>query len=180
MNMDSPVVSCDVVAEYDEWHEQMGAGSGAPLRFPRYASVVEEFGSGLTGEVPEGGCGRGEFAHWLARTAPNIRVTGIDFSAKAIEIANRRTSATPASIQFLIGDAQSLKFPDNSFDWVVSGECMEHVPSPRATAAEIFRELKPGDRFCLTTENYLSGMLLEWVRCWLTKQPFNSGSGVQP
>jgi len=66
MNMDSPVVSRDVVAEYDEWHEQMGAGSGDPHRFPWYASVVEEFGSCLTGEVLEVGCGRGEFAHWLA------------------------------------------------------------------------------------------------------------------
>jgi ubiquinone/menaquinone biosynthesis C-methylase UbiE len=180
MRMDSPIVSRDVVAEYDKWHKEMGAGNGDPLRFPWYASVVEEFGSGLTGEVLEVGCGRGEFAHWLARTAPNVRVTGIDFSATAIEIANRRTSATPASVQFLVGDAQSLKFPDNSFDCVVSCECMEHVPRPRAMAAEIFRVLKPGGRFCLTTENYLNGMLLAWVRCWITKQPFNSGSGVQP
>jgi len=66
MNIDSPVVSRDVVAKYDEWHEQMGAGSGDPRRFPWYASVVEEFGSGLTGEVLEVGSGRGEFAHSLA------------------------------------------------------------------------------------------------------------------
>lgn len=105
MTMDSPVVSRDVVAEYDEWHEQMGAGIGDPLRFPWYASAVEELGSSLTGEVIEVGCGRGEFAHWLASTAPNIRVTGIDFSAKAIEIANRRTSAASASVQFFVGDA---------------------------------------------------------------------------
>ena len=148
MRMDSPIVSRDVVEEYDKWHKEMGAGSGDPLRFPWYASVVEEFGSGLTGEVLEVGCGRGEFAHWLARTAPNVRVTGIDFSPTAIEIANRRTSATPASVQFLVGDAQSLKFPDNSFDCVVSCECMVHVPRPRAMAAEIFRVLKPGGRFC--------------------------------
>ena len=138
MNMDSLAVSRDVVAEYDEWHEQMGAGSGDPLRFPWCASVVEEFGSGLTGEVLEVGCGRGEFAHWLARTAPNVCVTGIDFSATASEIANRRTSATPASVQFLVGDAQSLKFPDNSLDCVGSCECMEHIPSPRVMAAETF------------------------------------------
>ena len=74
------------------------------------------------------GYGRGEFAQWLASTAPNIRVAGIDFSATAIEIANRRTSATPASVQFLVGDAESLKFPDNSLDCSVSCECMEHVP----------------------------------------------------
>ena len=51
MNMDSPVVSRDVVAEYDECHEQMGAGSGDLLRFLWYASVFEEFGRDLTGEV---------------------------------------------------------------------------------------------------------------------------------
>jgi len=180
MNMDSRIVNRDVVGEYDAWHEQMYASSSDPLRFPWYASVVEEFGSDFTGEVLEVGCGRGEFAHWLASTAPNVRVTGIDFSAAAIAIANRRTLATPAPVQFLVGDAQSLRFPDNRFDWVVSCECMEHVPSPRAMAAEIFRVLKPGGRFCLTTENYLNGMLLAWVRSWITKQPFNSGSGVQP
>jgi SAM-dependent methyltransferase len=76
--------------------------------------------------------------------------------------------------------AQSLKFLDNNFDCVVSCEYMECVPSPRAMAAEIFRVLKPGGRFCLRTENYLNEMLLAWARCWITKQPFNSGSGVQP
>jgi hypothetical protein len=43
MNMDSPVVSRDFVAECNVWHEQMGADGGDPLRFPSYASVVEEF-----------------------------------------------------------------------------------------------------------------------------------------
>jgi ubiquinone/menaquinone biosynthesis C-methylase UbiE len=142
MRMDPPVVSREVAAEHDKWHKEMSAGSGDPLRFPWHASVVEEFGSGLTGEVLEVGCGRGEFALWLASAVPNVRVTGLDFSATAIEIANRRASATPASVQFLVGDAQSLKFPDNSFDCVVSCECMEHVPRPRAMAAEVFRVLK--------------------------------------
>ena len=44
----------------------------------------------------------------------------------------------------------------------------------------MFRVLKPGGRFCLTTENYLNGMLLAWLHCYLTSRPFNSGSGVQP
>jgi hypothetical protein len=35
---------------------------------------------------------------------------------------------------------------------------MEHVPSPRAMAAEIFRVLKPGGRFCLTTETLIPKM----------------------
>jgi hypothetical protein len=84
MNMDSPVVSRDVVAEYDEWHEQMGEDSGDPLRFPWYASVVEEFGTGLTGEALEVGCGRGNpLIGWLTplRTfALTLRFSGTTVS----------------------------------------------------------------------------------------------------
>src|SRR5262249_2255455 len=55
-----------------------------------------------------------------------------------------------------------------------------HVPEPKKMAHELFRVLKPGGRFCLTTENYLNGMLLAWGQSWLTGRPYNSGSGVQP
>jgi hypothetical protein len=47
-------------------------------------------------------------------------------------------------------------------------------------ALELARVLKPGGRFALTTENYLNGMLIGWLKAWLTRQPFNSGSGIQP
>ena len=57
---------------------------------------------------------------------------------------------------------------------------MEHLPQPQMMAREMFRVLKPGGKFCLTTENYLNGMLLAWLQSWITGHPFNSGSGVQP
>ena len=57
---------------------------------------------------------------------------------------------------------------------------MEHVPQPQMMAAEMSRVLKPGGKFCLTTENYLNGILLGWLQSWITGRPFNSGSGVQP
>jgi hypothetical protein len=47
-------------------------------------------------------------------------------------------------------------------------------------AQELYRVLKPGGHFCITTENYFNGMLLGWAKSWITGQPFNSGSGVQP
>ena len=95
-------------------------------------------------------------------------------------IARRRVANTSRPVHFMTGDAQSLAFADNAFDWIVSCECLEHVPQPQEMAAEMFRVLKPGGRFCLTTENYLNGMLLAWLKCYVTGRPFNSGSGVQP
>lgn len=170
----------EIASGYDEWHRRMGAGSGDPLRFPWYAAAAEGLGDKLTGDLLEVGCGRGEFAVWLAETSENVQITGVDFSSAAIEIAKQRTIPANATVRFSVGDAQRLAFPDNAFDWVVSCECMEHVPAPRAMAAEIFRVLKSGGKFCLTTENYFNGMLVAWLRCWATRQPFNSGSGVQP
>jgi hypothetical protein len=46
--------------------------------------------------------------------------------------------------------------------------------------SSISRCLKPGGHFIITTENYFNGMILAWIKSWFTKQPFNSGSGIQP
>jgi hypothetical protein len=46
-------------------------------------------------------------------------------------------------------------------------------------AKEVSRVLKPGGIFLITTENYFNGMILAWAKAWLTKTPFESGSGVQ-
>jgi len=32
----------------------------------------------------------------------------------------------------------------------------------------------------MTTKNYFNGMLPAWAKSWVTGQPFDSGSGVQP
>src|SRR6185503_8546543 len=82
--------------------------------------------------------------------------------------------------QFCVEDAQALSFESASFDFVVSCECMEHVPQPALMAREIARVLKPGGGFVITTENYFNGMILGWLNAWLRRQPFDSGSGVQP
>jgi hypothetical protein len=44
----------------------------------------------------------------------------------------------------------------------------------------VARCLKREGSFVITTENYFNGMILAWIKSWLSKQPFNSGSGVQP
>ena len=175
-------MTTSTVAAYDQWHEQMGANytDEDPLQFAWYSSAAEGLAGFLKGDILEVGCGRGEFARWIAGNYPNSGVTAVDFSQAAITIAQQRTAQIRNTPRFMVGDAQDLKLPDNTFDCVVSCECMEHVPNPQAMANEIYRVLKPGGRFCLTTENYLNGMLIAWLHSWITKRPFNSGSGVQP
>jgi ubiquinone/menaquinone biosynthesis C-methylase UbiE len=172
----------DQKVAYDQWHEQLSSSkeSSDPMAFPWYRAAFKGIEGNLKGDLLELGCGRGEFAIWLASAVPDLRVTGVDFSTSAITIARSRITNTSKAVRFLAADVQSVPFADNSFDWILSCECLEHLPEPQSMAREMFRVLKPGGRFCLTTENYLNGMLLAWLQCYITGRPFNSGSGVQP
>ena len=166
---------------YDIWH-QHHAGGESQIEEPHHPwhVTVSRLLPDLRGlRVLEIGCGRGDFAIWLANQSPGAEIIGVDFSDVAIATARRRAD-NGSRVTFQVGDSESLSFSDASFDYVISCECLEHVLYPRKMAAEMFRVLKPGGQFILTTENYFNGMILLWIKTWLTGAPFDSGSGVQP
>jgi 2-polyprenyl-3-methyl-5-hydroxy-6-metoxy-1,4-benzoquinol methylase len=174
--------SVDRLEQYNAWHERL-AETEKPeevLRDPWYATVARLLPDINGQRVLELGCGRGSFSIWLAGQYPQALITGVDFSEAAIETAARRASATNSTARFKIEDAENLSFADSSYDWVISCECMEHVPHPELMAREMGRVLRPGGQFILTTENYFNGMILQWLKTWATGAPFDSGSGVQP
>ena len=163
----------DMKSTYDAWHERLSAAekSREVCFQPWHQTVARRLPDLNEKAVLEVGCGRGDFAIWLAGKYPRAEIVAVDFSEKAIAIGKERAGAE---------DAQELRLDDKTFDWVISCECLEHVPDPRRMAGEIHRVLKPGGRFILTTENYFNGMVLAWLMAWLRKEPFDSGSGVQP
>jgi SAM-dependent methyltransferase len=73
-------------------------------------------------------------------------VTGIDFSSEMIEEARRRYP----SIDFQIGDAESLSFPDSSFDAAIMNFGMLHLGRPDRAAAEVCRVLRHNGRFAFS------------------------------
>jgi ubiquinone/menaquinone biosynthesis C-methylase UbiE len=166
---------------YDEWHSQRDrAQHGNPLSFAWYRSVFREISGYNPNRILEVGCGRGEFALFLSDKFGTAEITAVDFSEVAIASAQHAAARLNKKVNFICANAESLPFSDNEFDLVVSCECMEHVPSPRIMAVELSRVTQPGGKVCLTTENYLNGMLLARLQSWLTGRPFDSGSGVQP
>lgn len=72
---------------------------------------------------------------------------GLDFSSNLIEIARR---AVPQA-EFRQGDAQELPFEDDSFDAVVCGYGIIHLPDPEKGLREIHRVLKPGGTAAVST-----------------------------
>ena len=89
-------------------------------------------------------CGPGLLAAGaLERGAEAI---GLDFSVEAVDLAQR---LVPGG-RFQQGDAQALPFPAASFDAVLCGYGVMHLPEPAAALSEVLRVLRPGSRAALS------------------------------
>ncbi|HEX6016199.1 MAG TPA: class I SAM-dependent methyltransferase [Geminicoccaceae bacterium] len=90
---------------------------------------------------------------WAARLAAarGAKVVGVDIGADLIEAAKERARQADLEIEFEVGDAERLRFEDESFDVVVSTCGVMFASSPEAAAAEIARVSKRGGRVGLTT-----------------------------
>jgi len=69
-------------------------------------------------DVLDVACGTGNLAIPAARAG--ARVSGVDIAANLIEQARARAAAENLTIDFRVGDAEELPFPDASFDMVVT------------------------------------------------------------
>ena len=167
---------------YNEWHKELGAAQKKfeTLDHPWYQSVMKLLPDLNGKKVLEIGAGRGDFSIWLAQKYKTAEIIGTDFSHSAIEIAKSKIDESLPNLSFLVENAESLSFANESFDYIISCETMEHVFHPQAMANEMYRVLKTGAGFILTTENYFNAIYLMWIKTWITGKPFDSGSGVQP
>ena len=93
------------------------------------------------------GCGAGvPVTRWLADCG--LAVTGVDFSARQLELARRLVPAA----NFLRADMTDLDFPPESFDAVVAFYSIIHVPRAEhpALLEDVRRWLRPGGAFLAT------------------------------
>jgi SAM-dependent methyltransferase len=106
-----------------------------------YRSVIKRHGRNA--EVLECGCGTGGSARMLRNRAASI--VGIDISDEAVRLARERHAGIPGTAvrRFQRMDAESLDFPDGSFDLVCGTAVLHHLDLDRA-CAEIVRVLRPG------------------------------------
>jgi len=112
------------------------------------APPIEEFlrSHNVTGEVLLPGCGTGHDVRLLtARSDARARVTGLDLSATALDMARNHTPI--ADEHYVQGDLFAL--PEEwagRFDWVIEHTCFCAIPPARRAdyVTAISRVLKPG------------------------------------
>ena len=96
--------------------------------------------------VLEVGCGGGQNSIVLAKRG--AVVSGIDISKNQIAYAKRLASKEGVRVDFRVGDMQNLsRFPDCTFDLVMTAFSLLYVKSLYKTFAEVHRVLREGGTF---------------------------------
>jgi hypothetical protein len=94
-------------------------------------------------DVLDVGCGQGGLTRELA--ALGARVTGIEVSEEQLAVARAADDGALAT-RYLVGRAEAIPLPDESFDLVVFRASLHHVAPEQMSAAlrEAARVLRPG------------------------------------
>jgi ubiquinone/menaquinone biosynthesis C-methylase UbiE/predicted ester cyclase len=125
---------------------------------PKYDKSMSRFESWLFAGNREWVCERaeGEVLELAAGTARNlpfypgdVTVTGVELSPEMAELGRRRGAEVGREIDMRVGDAESLPFPDESFDTVVCTYGLCTIPDDAAAVREAKRVLRPGGRLLL-------------------------------
>src|SRR5919202_4115770 len=94
------------------------------------------------------GCGAGTDSLVAAQmVGPEGTVTGVDMTPAMLAKARRAAAELGVTnAEFVEGEVESLPFPDESFDVVISNGVIDLIPDKDAVYSEIYRVLAPGGR----------------------------------
>jgi ubiquinone/menaquinone biosynthesis C-methylase UbiE len=108
--------------------------------------------------VLEIGCGIGIDALEFARNG--ARVTAIDLSPKNIELTKKYFAYNAVDATIEVGNAEQLRFPDNTFDLVIAIGVLYYTPNTQKAVDEIFRVLKSDGKIICMFFNLYSWYVL--------------------
>jgi len=101
------------------------------------------------------GCGTGRFLRVASVRWPQAQLLGVDPAEQMVlEAVRLNPRAT-----FKVGFAESLPFPDESADIIVSSLSFHHWEDHQKGIHEIARVLRPGGLLCLADHNMLLAKL---------------------
>jgi ubiquinone/menaquinone biosynthesis C-methylase UbiE len=98
------------------------------------------------------GCGTGFFTLnlMLAGVIETAHVS--DLSPGMVNAARRNAQGLGFTIDGRVADAETLPYPDDSFDLVIGHAVLHHIPDVELALREVLRVLKPGGRFVFAGE----------------------------
>ncbi len=145
---------------FDIWHKGQEFDENANTPWHNFVKkfLIEKFEINNK-KILEIGCGRGGLSCWIAEYSGQTfaELVAGDFSQSALDIAQKHSVLKGLNkINWSRQDIQSINFPNNYFDIVISCETIEHVPNPKIAIKELYRVCKNSGILMLTTPNYMN------------------------
>jgi ubiquinone/menaquinone biosynthesis C-methylase UbiE len=114
--------------------------------------------------ILDAGCGNGRYSRFLLRHAdPDAVLTSFDLSLGMLQRARARLRSP--RVTHAVADLTRLPYGDGTFDAVVCGWVLEHLPDPTPGLRELARVMRPGGKLLLLcTEDTLTGAMCS--RLW--------------
>ncbi|HEY4021784.1 MAG TPA: class I SAM-dependent methyltransferase [Pseudonocardiaceae bacterium] len=158
-----PVTESDSVTGYRLWSVNYDE-PGNQLIAMEQPAVWTLLDGRKPGDALDAACGTGRHSRRLVELGH--RVTGVDLTPEMLAIAEK---SVPAA-DFRVADLLALPFEDASFDLVVCGLALAHLPDLTAAVAELGRVLRPGGRL-ITSAVHPFQAQLDW------NAPFKDAAG---
>lgn len=168
------------VSQIKDGQKRMWAAGDYPDIAQRIAEVadvvVDEVGVEAGEEMLDVATGTGNVA--IPAAERGAKVTGLDLTAKLLEVARRRASDSGVDVRFIEGDAEELPFPDRSFDRVTSCFGVIFAPRHQQAASELTRVARPGATiaFSAWTPEGLNGQMFKLLGSYMPPPPPEVGS----
>jgi demethylmenaquinone methyltransferase/2-methoxy-6-polyprenyl-1,4-benzoquinol methylase len=143
---------------YDVMNRVMTAGLDRSWRRLAVEAVVQP-----GDRVLDACCGTGDLA--VAAEREGGIVTGLDFSARMLERARRKSS----SIVWVEGDLLALPFDEGSFDSATVGFGVRNVADLDEALAELHRVLRPNGRLAILEITQARGILRPFFSLWFDR-----------
>lgn len=93
------------------------------------------------------GCGKGTITGEIIAMNPRADITGVDVSQEALDFISKKFKKQKF---YKIEDGGKLPFKDNTFDFIIASDVLEHVYDTENAFTELARILKPGGRILIS------------------------------
>lgn len=101
------------------------------------------------------GSGPGTITTDLAQIVAPSRVTAVETSDELVELTRQEALRRGCdTVDVVVGDVHSLKFPDSSFDVVHAHQVLQHVHDPVQALREMVRVCRPGGIVAVRDADY--------------------------
>jgi len=109
--------------------------------------------------------GTGDIAYRFLKRAGQGHATVLDLTAEMLVEGRKRAEANQMidQLDWSIGDAMALPFPDNSFDVYTISFGIRNVTRPQDALNEAFRVLRPGGRLMVLEFSQIPNPAMQWA-----------------